>query len=252
MITCRNCGAVYEDDAQCCPYCGGDNLRRAVREHKDQLDGYKREQEKWQKMPAVAAKKGMKLTVKLILIAVAAAVVLCLLGFVVKRGLVSAEQRNKRSAAAALEELYEKGDYAGIKEYLDKDYNGRVDSTLQKYEITATMERYVEYSDAPDEGELAWLITQNDPEFLTDIYNLGQVLLLCRECEQDDYKYGEEEAVLYYSEYVFEFLQTYYGLTEQAVSDIMDGQQDAESTEEQLILTLQESALASLKARSAE
>ena len=33
MITCDNCGAQYDEEADKCPYCGSDNFGKAVQEH---------------------------------------------------------------------------------------------------------------------------------------------------------------------------------------------------------------------------
>jgi uncharacterized membrane protein YvbJ len=39
MITCDNCGAQYDEEADKCPYCGSDNFGKAVQEHEDIING---------------------------------------------------------------------------------------------------------------------------------------------------------------------------------------------------------------------
>lgn len=250
MLTCKNCGATYDENAKCCPYCGGDNTRKSIRDHRARLKNYNDEQEKWEEMPAVAAAKGMKLTVKVVAIAIVIAILLCLLAFFAKRISVTSGQKNKQSAAAAMEEMYEAGDYAGVRAYLEEKYQGRVDATLEKYAIVAWMERYVEYADEPTEDELAWLVQQDNAEFLTDVYYMAEILFASRESEAAGYKYGETDAVIYYSEHAYAYLEQYYGLSSWEVIDTLEEQEAAGATEEQKILKLKEVALASLKMQS--
>ena len=42
MITCDNCGAQYDEEADKCPYCGSDNFGKVVQEHEDIINGLKR------------------------------------------------------------------------------------------------------------------------------------------------------------------------------------------------------------------
>ena len=47
MITCDNCGAQYDEEADKCPYCGSDNFGKAVQEHEDIINGLNREKVIW-------------------------------------------------------------------------------------------------------------------------------------------------------------------------------------------------------------
>ena len=66
MITCDNCGAQYDEEADKCPYCGSDNFGKAVQEHEDIINGLNREKEHLEQLPQKAAKKGKSLVTKLL------------------------------------------------------------------------------------------------------------------------------------------------------------------------------------------
>ena len=47
MIICKNCGAEYDDEQDCCPYCGGDNFGKSVQVHEDMMNELEREKKRW-------------------------------------------------------------------------------------------------------------------------------------------------------------------------------------------------------------
>ena len=53
MITCDNCGAQYDEEADKCPYCGSDNFGKVVQEHEDIINGLNREKEHLEQLPAM-------------------------------------------------------------------------------------------------------------------------------------------------------------------------------------------------------
>ena len=67
MITCDNCGAQYDEEADKCPYCGSDNFGKVVQEHEDIINGLNREKEHLEQLPQKAAKKGKSLVTKLLI-----------------------------------------------------------------------------------------------------------------------------------------------------------------------------------------
>ena len=52
---------------------------------------------------------------------------------------------------------------------------------------------------------------------------ITDALCICQESEDADYKYEEQEAVTYYREYCYTYLEEHYALTEEEIKEVMDG-----------------------------
>lgn len=118
MITCDNCGAQYDEEADKCPYCGSDNFGKAVQEHEDIINGLNREKEHLEQMPKKAAKKGKSLVAKLLIGLIVLVIVIAayegISAIVNRKVSYHAKQRHSQK----METLYQEGDYAGILRYM--------------------------------------------------------------------------------------------------------------------------------------
>lgn len=122
-----------------------------------------------------------------------------------------------------LEKMYQQQDYSGICTYLEK-HNELYDQAFRKYRLVEKLEDYTaNYVITPDGQYLQQLIREGRPDELDDVKYITDALCICRESEDADYKYEEQEAVAYYREYCSAYLNEHYELTEEEIKEVMDG-----------------------------
>ena len=222
MITCDNCGAQYDDEADKCPYCGSDNFGKIVQEHEDIVNGLNREKEHLEQLPKNAAKKGRSLMTRLLIglvVLVVIAVVYEAISAVATRKIsYHSMQRHTKK----LESMYQQEDYAGIYHYMKKKdllYRNGYD----KYSDIANMERYFEeYMDYMDEGYRSWIVKNGMWDSIYDVTYVIQVLSQCQLKEDERYKYGDEAAVAYYRQKSYEYLKEHYGITQEETDQLIE------------------------------
>ncbi len=223
MIVCNNCGASYADDAPRCPYCGGDNFGRSVQMHEDAVNELKREKRQWEEKPQRMAKTGMSLTAKILIVAIVVGLLLSAAAFIGIRIHAAASGSREQAMKEKLEKMYQQQDYSGICTYLEK-HNELYDQAFRKYRLVEKLEDYTaNYVITPDGQYLEQLIWEGRAEELDDVKYITDALCICQESEDADYKYGEQEAVTYYREYCYTYLEEHYALTEEEIKEVMDG-----------------------------
>ena len=210
MIICKNCGAEYDDEQDRCPYCGGDNFGKSVQVHEDMMNELKREKRQWEKMPEKVAGKGMSWTARLGIGTVIAVVIICIIVFIVssisRKVSYQVEQKNLEK----LESLYQSGDYEGICEYL-KTVEYTYQSYFDKYTEIAGMQRY-----------LKWIVENDKADALSNISYIVSILNECQEAADAYYKYEEEDAVTYYTEYCYDYMKEHYEISEDEIKSCID------------------------------
>ena len=142
MIKCRDCGADFSVDLPACPYCGSENVPASVKEQYEYLQEVKNRKVDAGSMGKAAAKTmNRKITVVAL---IAAAALLLFIGFYVGKQQADSEKRQEQRKVdiQQLEELYQKNDFAAIKEILDKD-DLLYSSSYQKYTELARAYYYI-------------------------------------------------------------------------------------------------------------
>lgn len=213
MIICNNCGAEYEDDLDRCPYCGGDNFGKSVQVHEDTIHDLEREKKQWEAMPKKVAGKGMSFTAKLGILAILIVIIICAVTFVHSFVERKVNYQQEQKYLTKLESLYQSGDYEGIYQYMKK-IDDSFRSYYDKYRNVSDMQRHIDYLQEDDEDMLRWMVENDKPDALTNMNNLVVVLNDCQEAEDAYYKYEEQEAVAYYRQYCYDYLQEYYDISE--------------------------------------
>ena len=222
MITCDNCGAKYEEEADQCPYCGSDNFGKAVQEHEDIINGLNREKEHLEQLPQKAAKRGKSLMTRVLIGLVALVIVVAAyegISAVVSRKVAyHAVLRHSQK----LETLYEEGDYAGILHYMEKK-NLMYTSAYEKYSEVADMERYFEsYLEPADEDYLSWIVENDRWDSIYDVKYIMYILQTCQKAQDQHYKYEEETSTAYYRQKSYEYLLDNYGVTKKETDQLIE------------------------------
>lgn len=221
MIICKNCGAEYDDEQDRCPYCGGDNFGRSVQLHEDMMNELKREKRQWEKMPEKVAGKGMSWTARLGIGTVIAVVIICIIVFIAssisRKVSYQVEQKNLEK----LESLYQSGDYEGICEYLKK-VGHTYQSYFDKYTEVERMQRYLNNLHDEDDSYLQWIVKNDKADALSNIDYIVGILSECQEAADAYYKYEEEDAVTYYTEYCYDYMKEHYEISEDEIKSCID------------------------------
>lgn len=224
MITCDNCGAQYDDDADKCPYCGSDNFGKAVQEHEDTINRLNREKEFYTNMPNRAANTGKSiLTRVLIIIAVITLIagIGGLLSGVIERKL---EYRTLTRNTQKLETLYQSGDYEGIYDYVKKK-NILYDWDYKKYYDIAQLEIYkqeyinLEYA---SEENMKWLLENDTWSSLYNVEYIVDMLALCQKMENNDIRNTSTDIIAYYRDIAYTYLEEYYAVNSEEAGQVID------------------------------
>ena len=247
MIICKNCGAEYDDEQNRCPYCGGDNFGKSVQVHEDTIHDLEREKRQWEKMPEKVAGKGMSWTARLGIVAVIAVVIICIIVFIFSSISRKVSYQVEQKHLEKLESLYQNGDYEEISEYLKK-----VDHTYQsyfdKYTEIDRMQHYIKYLNDEDESYLQWIVKNDKADALNNISYIVSILSECQKAADAYYKYEEEDAVAYYTEYCYDYLKEHYGISEDEIKSCIDEADGLDyDHEDQITEALQELAINHLK-----
>lgn len=146
-----------------------------------------------------------------------------------------------------LEKMYQQQDYSGICTYLEK-HNELYDQAFRKYRLVEKLEDYTaNYVITPDGQYLEQLIWEGRAEELDDVKYITDALCICQESEDADYKYEEQEAVTYYREYCYTYLEEHYALTKEEIREVMTGYDPAdEANQSNLEQEMQKRAFAHL------
>lgn len=246
MILCKNCGAEYDDELDRCPYCGGDNFGKSVQVHEDTIHKLEGEKQKWEAMPDKVAKKGMSLTAKIVLAGIILVVLVCILVLIATTVSRKKSYQKEQENVKKMEAMYEAADYKGIYDYMEqiKDPYSYV---YEKYKLIADMQTYVE-GDFTQEDMTEYAISNNKPDALFHVKDLVKVLLKCNECEKDDYRYEEEEAVEYYRNYCYEYMEENYGIGSEKIETCLENMSSlTDENEDEMVETFQKLALEYLK-----
>ncbi|MGN0341250.1 MAG: hypothetical protein ACI4DO_00490 [Roseburia sp.] len=247
MIICKNCGAEYDENTERCPYCGGDNFKKSVQTHEEKLRDLHEEKKKWENMPDKVAHRMTSFTAKGIIFAVIGVMVFCLLlfaGIKLKNRIVN---NRDETAIEKLEEMYQKGDYAGILEYMDTLENP-YQKKFEKYYQIVKMERPLTSLFEEDEEYLQYLAMENLPP--SNIQNIVWTLEQCQVCEDAYYKYDEQDIVEDYREQCYDYLEEQYGIPRQETQEVLEEAGGVcEDNEDEVIEELEQRAISHLKER---
>lgn len=222
MITCDNCGAQYDEEADKCPYCGSDNFGKAVQEHEDIISGLNREKEHLEQLPQKAAKKGKSLVTKLLIGLIVLVIVVAayegISAIVNRKVSYHAKQRHSQK----METMYQEGDYAGILHYMEKK-NLMYTSGYEKFSDIADMERYFErYLDPMDDDYRRWIVENKEWDSIYDVKYIMYILANCQYSQDHRYKYDEEASVTYYREKAYEYILENYGITKEDTDKLIE------------------------------
>ncbi|MCI5620783.1 MAG: hypothetical protein MR355_04360 [Lachnospiraceae bacterium] len=245
MITCKNCGADYDENTERCPYCGGDNFEKSVRTHQEKISGLHQEKKRWEAMPDKVAQKMVSLTMKIVICAVIGVVLVCILLFAGTR--IKNSVMNKMDAAAIekLEEMYQNGDYTGISKYMDKLGNP-TRPKYEKYNQIVILEELLSHIQKEDEGYLQFLVREN--EVPTNITYIVWILKECQFYENEYYKYDEQDVVEAYRKWCYDFMEEQYGLPREEAEGVFEAAGEVNwDNEDEVRKDLEQRALAHLK-----
>lgn len=222
MITCDNCGAQYDEEADKCPYCGSDNFGKVVQEHEDIINGLNREKEHLEQLPQKAAKKGKSLVTKLLIGLIVLVIVVAayegIAAIVNRKVSFHAVQRHSQK----MEAMYQERDYAGILRYMEKK-NLMYTSGYEKYSDIADMERYFErYLDPMDDDYRRWIVENKEWDSIYDVKYIMYILANCQYSQDHGYKYDEEASVTYYREKAYEYLLENYDITKEETDQLIE------------------------------
>lgn len=246
MILCKNCGAEYEEELDRCPYCGGDNFGKSVQVHEDTIQELEREKQRWETMPDKVAKKGMSLTAKLVIAGIILVGLICMVVFAVTAVSRKVSYQREQENLKKMDAMYEEADYEGICNYMEKIKNP-YSHIYEKYKLIEEMQMYVSENRA-QEDMIEYAVSNDKPDALFHVKDLVRVLLKCAESEKDDYRYDEKEAVEYYRNYCYSYMEEHYGIgSEEVESCLADVDSLTDDNEDEIVGTLQKLALEYLK-----
>ena len=187
----------------------------------DMMNELKREKRQWEKMPEKVAGKGMSWTARLGIGTVIAVVIICIIVFIVssisRKVSYQVEQKNLEK----LESLYQSGDYEGICEYLKK-VGHTYQSYFDKYTEVERMQRYLNNLHDEDDSYLQWIVKNDKADALSNIDYIVGILSECQEAADAYYKYEEEDAVTYYTEYCYDYMKEHYEISEDEIKSCID------------------------------
>lgn len=225
---CKNCGAEYENDLAECPYCGAENYKKSVEEHRKVVNDYQQKTQNIRMLPQRVSRKAVKL-VGIFLIAI---VVIAIVGsFIVgKVQEIESEREYKERMGTLeeLEELYQAGEYLELYRMWQEDrYDGYRGAFAKYWRVGDLANHYEECLDGvEDDIELALMAEEigmsNGEECLSTIGYCILGMTYCKQYESEDYPYGEEDGVIYYYEKSMAFLKEYFLLTEEEIEQGID------------------------------
>ena len=198
-MICSKCGARYPDDRDACPFCGGENLRVAVKRQRQEVAGAYEKIAALEQRPHRAVKKARRF----LWWAAAAAAALFLAALVftlVLTGVWSSGALGRQERQLArLEEYYAAGQYEKMGRYLDKIPNS-YEAVFEKYSGTERLYRSMDLARDALSSTAEYLsrvtpgaITAEDAE--RDLTWAFEVLWEAEEHRAAGYPCGEEAAV---------------------------------------------------------
>lgn len=198
MITCRNCGAQYDEKEKVCPYCGAENVDVSIQEQNDYLQDMKRKKERLNTVvPQEKARRAEKKVHRTALVLAVFFVIFVLLaaGYSIVR--MRQRRYEQQEALRVLEEYYINNDYKGMYEYYwshDDLYSATYDKYYKLSEIynyyssgTTYLEEDLSFAKRSKENQVDW-----SENVGYDLYCLFRALYLLEELKNNGYVYNEE------------------------------------------------------------
>ena len=84
------------------------------------------------------------------------------------------------------------------------------------------MQRYLNYLNDEDDSYLQWIVENDKADALSNISYIVSILNQCQEAADAYYKYEEEDAVAYYTEYCYDYMKEHYEISEDEIKSCID------------------------------
>ena len=245
MITCRNCGAQYDDKEKVCPYCGAENVDVSIQEQNDYLQNVKKKKELLNTIvPQEKARRAEKKVHKVALVLAAFFVIFVLLaaGYSIVR--MRQKRYEQQEALRVLEEYYVNNDYEGMYEYYwnhDDLYSATYDKYYKLSEIyhyyssgIAYLEDDLSFAKQGEEYQVDW-----SENVGYDLSCLFKALYLIEELKSNGYVYNEEAGAEFLKQQILPVLKQTCMLSDdeiqQAVQEYKGSETDYSSLAKEVI-----------------
>lgn len=191
-MKCVNCGASYPDMREQCPYCGSENTKRAVEEHKNKLEWYEQKSLMVRELPRILGRVAGKFVVKLLLVFLVVGILAALASAGITKIKSTIAYETKDSVMDRLEAMYQAADYEAMMELLMQQEHYTSATYGRYYRIGELNNLYQSVAGKLDE-ELQMAEKYDDAESLKyTVRPLFKILCYCEEYKEAGYVYDEE------------------------------------------------------------
>ncbi|MDD6194685.1 MAG: hypothetical protein PUB19_07285 [Lachnospiraceae bacterium] len=230
-MICKNCGAEFQDNARNCPFCGADNFEQSLKEHQDTLNDSNRKAHFWNSLPERLARKGQRAIVLGLIIFLAVAAIVAVVGVSVSKVNAKREYEKQMQAVEELETLYQDKDYEGVaRRYRELELGYQ--SKFEKYQETTILDGYYHSAKDTMEQDIQNAKLQQADIYLYNQLNWFDLLEQCTVYEKEGYLYDEEEMVSFYREKAMTALQEQLHLPGPAIALILEECQQIQDYDE--------------------
>lgn len=223
-MICRQCGAEIAEDILLCPYCGAENEEVAEREHKEEIEDILDKAAQLETRPEEIAGR-MKTKVNKIGRYAIIGLLLIIAGVFLVTRMIGDQSANKmKKELDTLEKYYEAREFDKMKTY----YNSLEDTLGERYKKYRTVithyDRFLcreqdlkEVKQRFENGKMS--------AGLLEVYldSVRDTLYIFWEAEEEGFRYGEGDGLLYLKEELHRMLTETTGITEEEYDIYFDG-----------------------------
>lgn len=244
-MVCKQCGAKYDKNLICCPYCHSENAA-AAKEQKEKILKYYDDEEKRlhreaKRRSEQAPGKITKFTAKTLFLLLAGLVLLTVLGVIGARVFSNLEYKTELRHKEKLEAMLSDKDYEGIETYLNKkDLYGHA---YEKYNQVSRIYRYFLFF----ENDLSYMERYADDELSVN----DELLYKWAESAINDARnvyiamitYTQDNAIMDNESYIKEIYgqcaikMFSFGFTEEEITSLMDADENLRSEYEEKMVS---------------
>ena len=224
---CSNCGAWLEDNIQVCPYCGYENEDMAKAEQDEALEIYEEMTRDLGVRHHKVVKKSSKYVVLIGLSIFALFIVGVILSWAISSCQADNSLANQKKELAKLESYYVDKDYASMTKYMNKlGYRG---ASYEKYKRVAEQYDNMEWRiDAiVSESEFIAKIDLKTEDVARAMSYAFKEMVQIKLMEEEGFRYGEEEGMVYIWECYESAFKKYMLLTEDEIEAAVEKGKEA-------------------------